>query len=69
MGNIFLIFGKNVKTRRKDLNLSQEQLAELIDRDPRTIRLIEAGDSNPTTKTIYKLTKALSTNASTLLGF
>lgn len=69
MGNILQVFGDNVKRLRKSLGLSQEDLADSIDRDPRTIRLIEAGDSNPTLKTIYKLSKALKTKSSDLLGF
>lgn len=69
MGNIFQVFGENVKSRRKELSLSQEDLADSIDRDPRTIRLIEAGDSNPTMKTIFKLSKALRIEASKLLNF
>lgn len=69
MGNIFQVFGSNVKHHRKKLSLSQEDLAESIDRDPRTIRIIESGSSNPTMKTIYKLAKALKTTSKDLLGF
>lgn len=69
MGNIFQVFGENVKKRRKELNLSQEDLAYTIERDPRTIRLIESGNSNPTMKTIHKLSKALKTQSSKLLSF
>lgn len=67
MGNIFQTFGENVKKRRKNLNLSQEELAYAIERDPRTIRNVEAGISNPTLKTIYKLAKALKASISDLL--
>lgn len=69
MGSIFQVFGSNVKERRKALGLSQEELADSIERDPRTIRLIESGDSNPTMKTVYKLSKALKVQASRLLNF
>lgn len=69
MGNIFQVFGENVKRRRKELSLSQEDLADSIERDPRTIRLIEAGTCNPTMKTIYKLSKALKTTSTQLLAF
>lgn len=69
MGNIFQVFGDNIKKHRKQLNLSQEDLADLIDRDPRTIRLIESGTSNPTMKTIYKISKALKVDSTRLLGF
>ncbi|MEN8253441.1 MAG: helix-turn-helix transcriptional regulator [Patescibacteria group bacterium] len=69
MGNIFQVFGNNVKKRRKELGLSQEELAYMIGRDARTIRLIEAGNSNPTMKTIYKLVKALKVSSSKILSF
>lgn len=69
MDNVFKVFGENVKKRRKELSISQEELAYSIQRDPRTIRLIEAGDSNPTMQTIYKLSKALKTPSSKLLSF
>ncbi|NCS97220.1 MAG: helix-turn-helix transcriptional regulator [Candidatus Pacebacteria bacterium] len=69
MGSIFQVFGENVRTRRKALGLSQEELAYQIDRDVRTIRFIESGNSNSTIKTIKKLTKALDSTASKLLGF
>lgn len=69
MGNIFQVFGENVKRRRKELDLTQEELAEAINRDERTVRFIEAGDSNPTMRTIFKLAKALKTASNNLLGF
>lgn len=69
MGNIFHDFGMNVKKRRKELSLTQVELAYSIDRDPRTIRLIESGESNPTMKTVYKISKALKTKSSSLLPF
>lgn len=69
MGNIFQVFGDNIKKHRKQMNLSQEDLADMIDRDPRTIRLIESGNSNPTMKTIYKISKALKVSSTKLLGF
>lgn len=69
MGNIFHVFGENVKKRRKELGLSQEELAYQIGRDARTIRLIESGNSNPTMKTIYKLAKKLNIKSHKLLQF
>lgn len=62
-------FGTKVKQLRKQAGLSQEELAELIKRDPRTIVAIEAGKRNPTLNTIYKLAKALKVSASQLLPF
>ncbi|KKR31222.1 MAG: Toxin-antitoxin system, antitoxin component, Xre family [Candidatus Gottesmanbacteria bacterium GW2011_GWC2_39_8] len=62
-------FGVKVKQLRKQAGLSQEELAELIKRDPRTIVAIEAGKRNPTLNTIYKLAKALKVSAGQLLPF
>lgn len=36
-------------------NLTQEQLAELIEADPRTIQRIENGECEPSLKTLKKL--------------
>lgn len=69
MGSMFQVFGNNVRNRRKELSFSQEELAYKIDRDVRTIRYIESGNSNSTIKTIKKLSKTLKTTASKLLGF
>jgi len=63
------IFGVNVKKKRRELGLSQEQLAEKIERDPRSIVAIEAGNRNATFSTIYKLCLALKVKASELLPF
>lgn len=66
---IYEDFGTKVKQLRKQAGLSQEELAELIKRDPRTIVAIEAGKRNPTLNTIYKLAKALKVSAGQLLPF
>ena len=59
MATIYERFGSNVRTIRKKRHVMQEELAESIDREPRTIIDIEAGRRNPTLKTIYKIAKAL----------
>ena len=66
---IYEDFGTKVKQLRKQAGLSQEDLAELIKRDPRTIVAIEAGKRNPTLNTIYKLAKALKVSVGQLLPF
>jgi len=55
MSTIYEKFGAKVRSLRKKKKLSQEKLAELISRDPRTVVAIEAGKRNPTLKTIYKI--------------
>lgn len=59
MASIYEKFGEKVKKFRKQKDLSQEDLAALIKRDPRTIVAIEAGKRNPTLQTIYKISLAL----------
>ena len=59
MLTIYKKFGEKVRELRKGENLSQEQLAEKIKRDPRTVVAIEGGKRNPTLHTISKLAKAL----------
>jgi transcriptional regulator with XRE-family HTH domain len=67
MATFYEKFGEKVKKLRKDQNMSQEKLAELINRDPRTVVAVEAGKRNATIKTIYKIAKALQTTPSKLL--
>lgn len=62
-------FGENVAKRRKAMGLTQEQLADEIGMDVRSVRAIEAGDRNPTFKTLFKISKALRAISSDLLPF
>lgn len=59
MATIYEKFGEKVRKLRKDKGLSQEDLAELIKRDPRTVVAIEGGKRNPTLNTIQKIASAL----------
>ncbi len=61
--------GATVRRLRKEKGLSQEDLAEAIGRDPRTIVAIETGKRNPTLKTINKIAKTLKIPLSELLKF
>ena len=69
MKNICPNFGLNVRKRREELGLTQEQLANKMQKDAREIRVIEAGQRNVTIKTLYKLCDALKISASELLTF
>lgn len=69
MASIYEKFGEKVKKYRKQKNLSQEDLADLIKRDPRTIVAIESGKRNPTLQTIHKIAQALKVKSSQLLPF
>lgn len=59
--------GSRIKRLRKELSLTQEQLAEKAKMEARSIIDIEAGKRNPTLKTISNIAKALNTSAANLL--
>lgn len=67
MTTIYEKFGEKVRNLRKEKGLSQEDLAELIKCDPRTIVAIESGKRNPTLKTISRIASALKAELSILL--
>lgn len=67
MFNSYKKLGENVRRIRKERKLTQEQLAELTNIDPKSIIAIEAGKRNPTFKTIQKIAKALKVSPKDLL--
>lgn len=52
-------FGANVRRLRVAQKMTQEQLAELADLNPRTIQKIEAGHLNILLTTVWRLQTAL----------
>ena len=59
---------KNLKKLRKEKQLTQEELAERANLDPKTIIDIEGGRrANPTLQTLNKLARALKVNLERLL--
>jgi transcriptional regulator with XRE-family HTH domain len=61
------ILGRNVRTARKALGWSQEQLAFETDIDRTYISGIERGVRNPSLDMLVKLAKTLKTSPSNLL--
>jgi len=59
--------GERVRTFRKGIGLTQEELAEKANVDPKSIIAIEGGKRNPTFKTIGKISQALKVSISQLL--
>ena len=53
------LFGEKLKRLRKNKNLTQEQLAEMIDIDPRNLSRIEVGLSFVKAETLEKILNAL----------
>lgn len=48
-----------VKIIRESLGITQEQLAKMVDRTPRSIRTIENGEAFPRISTLQKIAEAL----------
>lgn len=59
--------GINIKFYRKKLNLTQEQIAELIDVERSYITAIENGTKSPSIYFIYELSRALNINLKELM--
>lgn len=60
------LFGRAVRKRRRELDLSQEELAERAGLHRNYISDIERGDRNPSLENIRKLAKALDMKVSAL---
>lgn len=52
-------FGKNLKHIRIELDLTQLELAEILDMSPNFIGMIERGERNTTVENVYKIARAL----------
>ncbi len=67
--NIKKSLGSRIKELRKQRNLSQEKLAELVDISQNALSYIETGDNFCTSETIEKLIAALGIDADELFDF
>lgn len=52
-------FAKEIRDRRKELNVTQKELADSTDISIRSIKMIERGDGNPSLKAVEKLADVL----------
>ena len=59
-------FGKRLKALRLDHNLTQLELAEILDMSPNFIGMIERGERNTTVENGFKITRALNIKPSNL---
>ncbi len=66
--NIKKELGEKIKRLRKNKNLTQEQLAELIDISPRNLSGIELGINYPKAETLEKIITALEVNIDELFS-
>lgn len=58
MKDVKILLGKRIKELRKKLNISQQELASMVNVDPRNLSNIECGISFPS-KILFELSKAL----------
>ena len=61
--------GKNIKKRRKELKLTQEQLAEKLNMSLNFVGKIEVAFSKPSLDTLIEIAKTLKTSVSELTKF
>ncbi len=61
--------GEQLRYLRKEQDLTQENLAEKIGVHPTYIGKIEGGKSNPSTITLFKLSRALKVKLSKVFEF
>lgn len=59
-------FGKRLKSLRIDRNLTQLELAEILDMSPNFIGMIERGERNTTVENVFKISRALNIKPSNL---
>ena len=59
-------FGKRLKALRLDHNLTQLDLAEILDMSPNFIGMIERGERNTTVENVFKIARALNIKPSNL---
>lgn len=61
--------GLNLKKHRLERGLTQENLAEKVGIHPTYVGKLESGKNNPSTKMLYKITRALGIKLSDLFDF
>ncbi len=59
-------FGKRLKSLRTDRDLTQLQLAEILDMSPNFIGMIERGERNTTVENVFNIARALGVKPSNL---
>ena len=61
--------GLNIKKLRKSKKLTQEQLAEMINIDPKNVSRLEKGNNYPSPETLWSIAKALEVDVYELFVF
>ena len=66
MDDYSIALGNAVKEARTESKLTQEQIADMLDIDSRTISQIERGLGNPKLETLYPLIRILNVDANAI---
>jgi len=61
------LIGHNIVSRRKELGIKQIDLACAVGIEDSSLRRIEAGRTNPTFKTLFRISEALDIEVSDLI--
>lgn len=60
--------GYSIKTRRKEFNITQRELAKMADVNINTLTQIEKGEGNPTVQSLQKILKILGMELTTKIA-
>ena len=63
------ILGNRIRKLREERNISQQNLAEMCNVEKSNMARIEAGRTNPTLLTMYKISSALNISLAVLVDF
>lgn len=63
------ITGTRIAERRRQLGMSQEDLADMVDTHQRQISRYETGQNDPTSEVLAGIARALNTTPDWLMGF
>ena len=68
MEKIMAVFGQRLKLLRKERNMTQKEIAELLDRTDRQVQALEAGRVNVPGLTLIKLADFFDVSIDYLVG-
>lgn len=63
-----IYLGKRIQQKRKELKISQLKFAEMIDKSPTFVSLLERGEKGPSLDTLILIADALQTSVDALIS-
>lgn len=67
--SVIIELGKRIARLRKEQSLTQAQLSDLAEMEESALRRVELGGTNPTFKTLLRISKGLQISLKELLDF